>query len=1400
MDPITSRDNLFSRGPSPPPSGHQPFQVNAPTQQPEQQPAASPSQRETNTTANNALESLFHNLTAPAPSEVSPQLPAAVPNAFQAPADVPQSGPATPASVNAGSVSSSHSAPIHATADRQNALLSLLGAVSSPTISTTANTQPLGGAITPQQVPTPPGSAPRVPVMNSESQGKFLLEQLMSGAKFSNEAQPPPYSVGSVASGGSPNYLPSHLEPQAQASAEFYGDNNSFSSLDPTPSNETAPTQQSQQRPPSPGRRSMFDFVSPFDALSTPPTSQQPKRKPVPPQSSNAPSTPDESSSWAAISMDPKRKSVENLMDQLTRGQGPLAPPAQSITAQFDPYGPLEDLTPQVEPARSRPLPPQPIQQGSSSPRASPPKPVVQARQQRRSADSPVGPPSVNSYQSAPKDNNQLAPGPFRQEVRGKGQGQKGKTSPSVTQQTIVFDVSQPLDEVQAPHDAVKSTAIALVKVDSTFLPGSTIGATHWVAYAMTKGRVRVISRSSGDRTLLQLPPVFAPSVAVSDMSVHGNRLAGVTSDGGLVVWELPEVIRDDVAGKLVLCVLPATDFDPLHAVKWHPREPDLIAVASETNVFLINIADAFHAFGGEAVSQSELQRVGQLFAASSPIIAFDFDVPRSALATISEDSTLTMWNIRDKLPFWSHRIRGDDMPSSLTFVDGGVVIGRRNGTVFQLLTVMGRNVLSTIHFVNGSGDDPDMFGHVNYDARIQTLWIANNRRESMIAFRLNFDVSTPSPGGEEVRGPFFDQVVEFAGPKPTIHFVILTAHADPHGTEAQAACVAAKVPPGDLALVAFAVHSSGVDQILIRKEWFTSALASTPEKFPTYAAPAPQAEQRGARQQQFFVPPAPQAVPHPAPVQSAPVRPKTPPEEDLEGIDSREDGRVQEFKGRGQKGKNAGWKNNNNNNEEGNSKERDVKGKAVDTSAADSPLAVVLTKEIKKVEESLHNRIGRMLGKELDRQQQRLEDARVNEQAADLTRQEKILKLISTELTRNTTRVVEMAVKSEVQNSVLPALENITKAEVKSALNNQIAKGLADSMKQNLPNEIERLLLRPDVSNHIARTFSSAVTPLVEKQVKETITKSLIPAYTQQSSTMHQELSREIHSEILNLKKEVITWQSEALRGQETLIRELEQSVRLLSDQIKYMSMNMNQQQQNHPASRGSPVASGSGQHQQSNLSQLLRQPHMAPVSQQSSNYGPSHGPYPLQSQQATAPPSWFTSNIAAPQASHPAAPPPVPAQSQNMNNLNRTPPLLPQQSEEWDDTYLAVLGSQDTRQLRELLARSNPDSIMPLGGGGPLSQAVVLTLVHRLAAMIGEIPPSDESFKSSLWWLQRASATLNTSDPLISPYVSRVMPSVQQMLNTTKQRLAILPTSPLIDTARTISDVQDMLSRKPL
>lgn len=67
-----------------------------------------------------------------------------------------------------------------------------------------------------------------------------------------------------------------------------------------------------------------------------------------------------------------------------------------------------------------------------------------------------------------------------------------------------------------------------------------------------------------------------------------------------------------------MLCVVAQESVEPLHAVKWHPQQPDLVAVASDTNVYLINIADAAHVFGGEPIGQADLHRVGQIFSVPS--------------------------------------------------------------------------------------------------------------------------------------------------------------------------------------------------------------------------------------------------------------------------------------------------------------------------------------------------------------------------------------------------------------------------------------------------------------------------------------------------------------------------------------------------------------------------------------------------------------------------------------------------------------------------------------------------------------------------------------------------------------------------------------------------------------
>ncbi|KAK0210357.1 hypothetical protein DFS33DRAFT_1370841 [Desarmillaria ectypa] len=1328
---MEARNNLFSRGSTPP------------VQQP--QPQYHSSQHLSHNISSTNIDTLFQHINSSS-SDLS-QSQSQQSFSQQESYGSNGSNPTTPMMSVSDEPSSPHaSSNSNATlAERQNALLSLLAGPPSNPAPRNSNAGP--GPTMPQQIPTPPGgSQPRSgsggSAASAEAQGKLLLEQLMAGTAPRSNYSESPHSSANPAVAPSPPY-------QSQEEYRSYGPQYQ-DTIDITADIPRAPvpSQPQQQLPPQSAaepQKTMFDFVSPFDALSS--TSGPPKKKA--PQPATVSSGGEESSSWTSVS-DPKRRSVENLLEQMTNIQ---SYPQQ--TSPYDLYDPsssdytprstvdtrLSQADPRVPPP---PLPPKPAPGREPSPRLSPPK--TQA-QRARMGESPASQQGTIQSNGGNRRDKESSPGPRGGSIRrGQGRGNKNYANANSQPQTIIFDVSQPLDEIQAPRDSVKSTAIALVKQETVFLPGTTIGATHWVAYAMSRGRVRVISRSNGDRTLLQLPPTFG-NASVSDMAVFGNRLAGVTSDGGFVVWELPEVITDDVPGTLLLCVAPLPEAEPLQSVKWHPKDPDTLAVASDSQIYLIDLANV-SGLHGPNLTHNDLRHIGHLMTLSSSLVAFDFDTLQYALLTISTDSTLTTWNIQDRVPYASHKIRGEDTPSSLTYADGVIVVGRKNGTVFQLLSSNTKAVLSTIKFINSTSgpDELNMFGHVSYDARIQTLWIANSRRDSMIAFKLNMD--SPVIMGDESGRGYVEQVVEFSGPKPTIHFVILTADADPNGDEAYAACIAAKVPPGELALAAFSVHSSGVDQILIRREWFDIALGSTTAKYPPVTPSQPPEKVR-------------QAPTVTAPQPAAPPRLRTPPSEEVEVDVSRDEGRIHEPKGKGQKGKNVTWGG------------KDDNGKGKEKENTEVPVGQVLTKEMKKLEDSLHTRITRSLNKEMDKQQQRFEDARAHEQAEDFARQEKILKLISTELTRNTTRVVEVAVKNEVQNSVLPSLESITRNEVKTVLNDQLGRGLTDLVSRRLPAEMETLLLRPEFSNKLAQILASNINIAIDRQVKEVVSQILIP---------------EIH----NIKGEITRWQSEVSRSHETSIGQLERSVRLLSEQVKFQSSHppAGTPPTQPPASQSLPM--GMQQQQAMGQPQLQMQARMpmghsgGPMPQQQPGWYP-HDPQPAQ-----APlPSWYRQGIAAPQPSHPAQPPP-PVEK----------PITADEMAKYENHFVEHLSpSAPVPDLLNLLSRTNIDTVLSTRPDVPtLSQTCIIVIIHRTTPIIDMSAPSDPAFKLAVQWMHRALQLLRLDDNMMLDYAPRVMPTIYRSLGITEKRLSLLPemSSSTNEGIQHLREIRAMIERK--
>lgn len=169
----------------------------------------------------------------------------------------------------------------------------------------------------------------------------------------------------------------------------------------------------------------MFEFSSVFDHLSS---SVGVKKKPVPPQPASASSGNEDSGSWTNVT-DPKRQSVENLLENLTRGQ----PPTQPQPPAYESYLSGSDFS-QVEQSPIRPpLPPIPtgkppvVPNRTSSPHPSPPKAQTLHRPQPRAAEPNPSQSQFSGPLSFPTGNRrdkEGSPGPRGGQTQSPGQNQ----------------------------------------------------------------------------------------------------------------------------------------------------------------------------------------------------------------------------------------------------------------------------------------------------------------------------------------------------------------------------------------------------------------------------------------------------------------------------------------------------------------------------------------------------------------------------------------------------------------------------------------------------------------------------------------------------------------------------------------------------------------------------------------------------------------------------------------------------------------------------------------------------------------------------------------------------------------------------------------------------------------
>ncbi|RIB01814.1 hypothetical protein C2G38_2050571 [Gigaspora rosea] len=237
------------------------------------------------------------------------------------------------------------------------------------------------------------------------------------------------------------------------------------------------------------------------------------------------------------------------------------------------------------------------------------------------------------------------------------------------------------------------------------------------------------------------------------------------------------------------------------------------------------------------------------------------------------------------------------------------------------------------------------------------------------------------------------------------------------------------------------------------------------------------------------------------------------------------------------------------------------------------------ILKEIKKMEDNVTNKLGKMISKELEKQCmffffffffesnriQKIEDERIAHQAAETSRQEAILKIVSQTLSTNTTKLLESTIRNEVQTSVLPTLSKM----VTTAVDKHAHKGMVDAVNKNIPAAIEksvadnvqRVLAKTPVIESIAKGVSKSIRPVIEETFRENFTTVLIPSYQKATNAMFEQITATFEAglqDIAHKSAQVSSYSNMGSVGDQNALARLQAS-------LEHLTLSIQQLQQLH-------------------------------------------------------------------------------------------------------------------------------------------------------------------------------------------------------------------------------------------
>lgn len=175
---------------------------------------------------------------------------------------------------------------------------------------------------------------------------------------------------------------------------------------------------------------------------------------------------------------------------------------------------------------------------------------------------------------------------------------------------------------------------------------------------------------------------------------------------------------------------------------------------------------------------------------------------------------------------------------------------------------------------------------------------------------------------------------------------------------------------------------------------------------------------------------------------------------------------------------------------------------------------AEVLVNGIKRVEETVSATFSKSLSHELQTLYTRFDDDRRAQDELSVSRQDAVLRLVSSTLSENVEKNLARIINSNIESTVVPAIKVTTAASLEKKVAEELDKSLRAAIPQSVgksfPDAVSRAMQAPGTLKAISELVAPAIVKSVESEFTSTVRNKILPSIKNDFTRTTEQLIKE--------------------------------------------------------------------------------------------------------------------------------------------------------------------------------------------------------------------------------------------------------------------------------------------------